>query len=334
MQPTISILVPVYQVALFIEQCAHSLFQQTYNNIEYIFVNDASPDNSIELLQQVLLHYPQRKTQVTIIHHTINQGIGATRNTLLKAAKGDYLMWVDSDDFITTNAVELLVDAIAVQHADIVTSECYFEYRGTPSSIVHCSKTPENNLKYIDALAFRQVRAALWGTLSKRSIWIDNNIQMAENLNFAEDYYTTVRLFYFATTLTVVHQPFYFYNQTNQNSYTTGHKKEMHFQSIFTLFNHLNLFFDQQKEHTKFERFLAKAQMMELSALLLHTTSTLRKKYGPVLAGLTQQYPEIKLPLTKWQLFLLQLITNGHFTIADVAFLIAKIMRKFLSIPF
>ena len=66
MIPEISVVVPIYNVAQYIERCAHSLFAQTYKDIEYIFVDDCSPDNSIELLKKVLLFYPQRKKYVHI----------------------------------------------------------------------------------------------------------------------------------------------------------------------------------------------------------------------------------------------------------------------------
>lgn len=334
MTPIVSILVPVYNVASFIEKCAHSLFQQTYDNIEYVFVNDATPDNSMLLLEQVLLNYPKRKNQVSIIHHDINQGIGATRNTLLNNAHGEFLMWVDSDDFITTNAVEMLVNAMIAENTDVAVSDCYFEYRGDHTSNIQCQNTPTNNIHFIEAMAFRRVRAALWGTMSKRSIWIENHIQMVENMNFAEDYYTTVRVMYFAKKITIIHQPFYYYNHSNPTSYTTGQKKEMHFHSIFLLFQHLDQFFEQQNDSQRFEIFIAEAKLMEYSALLLHTSSKLRKKYGSVLRNVQKQYPNIKIPLSCWQMNLLRLITKGHYLMADAAFLLAKVMRKYFSIPF
>ena len=69
----ITIIIPIYGVEKYIERCATSLFEQTLNNIEYIFVDDATPDKSIEILTNVLERYPQRKPQVTIIRHARNQ---------------------------------------------------------------------------------------------------------------------------------------------------------------------------------------------------------------------------------------------------------------------
>ena len=104
----VSILVPVYGVEKYIERCARSLFEQTYDNIEYIFVDDCTKDRSIVILQKVLEGYPNRKNQVKILHHEKNRGLSAARNTALDASTGDYLMHVDSDDYLRKDAVLLL----------------------------------------------------------------------------------------------------------------------------------------------------------------------------------------------------------------------------------
>lgn len=95
----ISLLIPVYGVEKYIERCARSLFGQTYQNIEYIFVDDCTKDSSIAVLKKVLDDYPFRKEQVTIIHHNFNKGLSAARNTAFNHATGDYIIHVDSDDY-------------------------------------------------------------------------------------------------------------------------------------------------------------------------------------------------------------------------------------------
>ena len=82
----ISVLVPIYGVADYIEECLVSLFEQTYQDLEYIFVDDCSPDNSLQILEGVILRYPERQQQVHVIHHEYNRGLGAARATALAAA--------------------------------------------------------------------------------------------------------------------------------------------------------------------------------------------------------------------------------------------------------
>ena len=101
----VSILVPVYGVEKYIGQCAETLFSQTYDDIEYVFVDDCTPDDSIQVLRQVLSAYPQRTNQVSIIRHDHNRGLGAARKTAFEASTGEFVMNVDSDDYLAQDAV-------------------------------------------------------------------------------------------------------------------------------------------------------------------------------------------------------------------------------------
>ena len=101
---SVSILVPVYGVEKYIERCARSIFEQTYHNLDIVFVDDCTPDKSIEILKRVLEEYPGRKAQTRIIRHAYNRGLSAARNTAVAAATGTFLTHVDSDDWIELNA--------------------------------------------------------------------------------------------------------------------------------------------------------------------------------------------------------------------------------------
>ena len=117
----VSVLVPIYGVEKYIGQCAKTLFAQTYADIEYVFVDDCTPDRSIEVLQQILAEYPQRKNQVRIIRHEHNRGLGAARKTAFDATTGDFVLNVDSDDHLPLDAVEKLVACQQQTGADIVS---------------------------------------------------------------------------------------------------------------------------------------------------------------------------------------------------------------------
>ena len=96
----VSILVPVYKVEDYIERCARSLFEQTYSNLEFIFVDDCSPDDSVEILGRIMDDYPARKEAVRIIRHNHNRGSAASRNTALDNGSGEFVFAVDSDDWL------------------------------------------------------------------------------------------------------------------------------------------------------------------------------------------------------------------------------------------
>lgn len=108
MNPLVSVIVPVYGVEQFVEQCARSLFNQSLAEVEFIYVDDASPDKSIEKVKKVLKEFPNRETQVKIIHHDVNKGLPAARNTGLSVATGEYVFHCDSDDYVESQMLERL----------------------------------------------------------------------------------------------------------------------------------------------------------------------------------------------------------------------------------
>ena len=91
MIPKVSILVPVYNASASIERCAHSLFKQTFQDIEYVFINDCTSDDSIEKLQKIIAQYPHRKSWIKIIHHERNRGVAAARITAIDHSTGNYI---------------------------------------------------------------------------------------------------------------------------------------------------------------------------------------------------------------------------------------------------
>ena len=116
----ISIIVPIYKVENYIERCVRSLLEQTYIGIEYIFVDDCSPDSSISILKKVIKEYPTRIDQIKIISHEKNMGLPAARNTGLKMAIGDYIFHCDSDDYVEKDMIEKMYQTAKEKDADIV----------------------------------------------------------------------------------------------------------------------------------------------------------------------------------------------------------------------
>ena len=198
---SVSILTPIYGVEKYIEQCARSLFEQTYANIEYIFVNDCTPDHSIEILESIIAEYPERARQAHVIHHPHNKGVGAARQTALMAAQGDYIMFVDSDDFLPVDAVEKL---IRKEEEEIKASEAgkaegdtsasiylidggYAEWNNGKASLPQkpCHITGEKYLKLL--ICQNVINNRLWGRLYKRSLIMEHEIFFQEGINYAED---------------------------------------------------------------------------------------------------------------------------------------------------
>ena len=112
----VSIIIPVYNVASYIEESLLSALNQTYNNIEYIIVDDCGTDNSISIVRMLQQSNPHK--DIKIIHHTQNRGLSAARNTGLINATGEYIYFMDSDDTISCDCIEKHLDAIQKYDAD------------------------------------------------------------------------------------------------------------------------------------------------------------------------------------------------------------------------
>lgn len=223
---TISILVPIFKVECFIERCARSLFEQTYTDIEYIFVDDCSPDNSIAILEKRINDYPQRKEQVKIIKHDKNKGLAAARNTAVSHCTSEFLIHVDSDDYLELNAVELLVNKQRRTGADIITGQALHHHE----SSVFLMERPQFKDKkdFIADMIKPSLHHTIWGRLIRTSLYNDNHIQAMEGVNIGEDLQVMSQLSYFANKVESIWSVIYHYENSNPNSYmNTSSQKKM-----------------------------------------------------------------------------------------------------------
>ena len=100
MIPKLSVIVPIWGVEKYIEKCARSLFESDLDDMEFIFVDDCTPDKSIELLEALMEQYPERKKQSSIVRHEVNKGLPQARKTGFEASRGEFVTYCDSDDWV------------------------------------------------------------------------------------------------------------------------------------------------------------------------------------------------------------------------------------------
>lgn len=209
----ISILVPIYGVERYIERCARSLLSQGYPDIEYIFVDDASPDRSIEILGEVLAEYPGR--DVKIVTNQRNMGLAGTRNVAVNHATGDYILHVDSDDYIAPDAVAALAEKARDSGADIVVFDSVDLY--DDSERVHRIRFDYSTKQdYIRAILWRQTRLSLWTKLLRRELY--RHVRAVPGMDYGEDFYALPQLVYYASSVAKLDQPLYFYMRSNPDA--------------------------------------------------------------------------------------------------------------------
>jgi len=223
----VSILVPVYGVEKYIGQCAETLFSQTYDDIEYIFVDDCTPDNSIQVLRQVLSTYPQRANQVSIIRHDHNRGLGAARKTAFEASTGDFVLNVDSDDYLSLGAVEKLVACQQQTGADIVSGN-YSSHFEDGTIVFHRELHLDKDISLKLMLIQHTLLPHIWARLIRKTVYTEHGIESVEGINMAEDMALTPRLFHAARTIAYIDDSTYFYRDDSSASTFANHLSTKH----------------------------------------------------------------------------------------------------------
>lgn len=201
----VSIIIPVYNVEGFLERCLESVKNQTYKDTEVIIVNDGSTDSSPEIIERFVAENPNFKS------FTIeNSGQGGARNFGIEKAGGEYIAFLDSDDYIAPNCIELLADAAKKENSDIVICGCYdVKEDGTIISKI------DNNIKVGTTSVFSSPeilfnRVAPWGKLFRKSIF--GNLRFATRVWY-EDMRLIPKLYLNAETISYIDEPLFYYVQ-------------------------------------------------------------------------------------------------------------------------
>lgn len=232
----VSVIVPVYKVETFIERCIRSLMEQTLQDVEFVIVDDCSPDNSISIAQAVIQDYPGRKEQVKLIRHNVNQGLPAARNSGLTVASGEYVFHCDSDDFVEPAMLEQLYRAAKDEKADIVWCDWMLSFGQNERYMKQPSyATPMEALK---GMLSGAMKYNVWNKLVCRQLYVDNQILFPSGYGMGEDM-TMIRLFACAQKVAYIPGGFYHYVKLNNNAfsntYSERHLKELRHNTDETL---------------------------------------------------------------------------------------------------
>ena len=211
--PLISVVIPVYNVQAYLEKCVDSVLNQTYRNLEVILVDDGSPDNSPAICDS----YAKKDSRVRVIHQE-NKGVGAARNVGVAQASGDWIAFVDSDDWIEPTMYEEMLDSALRQGSDMVICSGISEYGGGEHK-------PYNSAEYVN-------REELMSNVLKNNhgpsivciLYASKILKFVKQLDncTSEDYAIIPVYVWKAKKISVVDVPFYHYNRDNSSSITHG----------------------------------------------------------------------------------------------------------------
>lgn len=243
----ISIVIPVYNAGKYISKCAESIFNQTYPNVEFVFVEDCSPDNTWQMLQE--LKSTHKDKNIILYRNEHNLGAGATRNKGLELASGKYVYFADADDELDSNLLQKAYDKLEADQSDfvyiaykhIIDNKTYFNPIYEPA--LH-AKSIEQIKNYAQSLF-----SSPWSKIIRSSFLHENSIYFP-NTRSGEDYCWSLHMVLCAQKISFINEYLYTYIQTS-NSLSTGYDSAL---CIFKNLDYANCLLAQMKGPTSLKK--------------------------------------------------------------------------------
>ena len=211
--PAVSIITPVYNTEKYLSKCLDSIQKQTFTDFEVILIDDGSTDSSPRILDD----YAEKEARFKVFHKK-NKGVTAARKTGIQYASGEYIVWVDSDDWIEKTHLEQLYRAVTENGADICVCNFVKESRSEITKYKEIIKDLSNPISAL--IEENTCRGCLYTKISRRTLYTENNLFPPQGINCWEDVIISANLYYYSKR--TVHIPIYTYhvNDTNSTSLT------------------------------------------------------------------------------------------------------------------
>lgn len=256
----ISIIVPVYNVDTYLDNCIKSIVSQDFSEYEVILVDDGSTDQSGEICDK----YARNYSQVKVIHQD-NKGLGGARNTGIDAACGEYLLFVDSDDSIKENMLSFLYDTATDNNSDMVLFG--MDYIDEQGNIIETKCPLSSGIRNItsdERISLFSDNPYAWNKLYKRELFIKNNIRYPERMWY-EDLCVTPKVILCSERLTLIDKVFYNYLQRNgsiMHIKNTDRNADM-----ITVISDILAFYREKGVFDKFYKYLCYMTVMHMMVL-------------------------------------------------------------------
>lgn len=282
----VSVIVPVYNVEQYLEKCLNSLVNQEFDNYEIIVVNDDSTDNSQKIIDRYVEKYPK----LIRGYKKKNGGVSSARNYGLDKAKGKYVAFVDSDDYVTNNYLCMLYNEAKINDYDIVVCDI-IEKSNTNEKFLSCYVNNDNNIVENLLVSF----PAVWNKMYKKSLFLDNKIQFPDIL-YGEDLATTVRLLVSAKKVGYVNKALYYYIIRDGSIM----HQEKYNERMLDIFKSLDILTKYFMDNGYYERYKEEIEYLYISHLL-HDYSLRIYKYNKGRYDIERVAKFIKINYPKWK---------------------------------
>ena len=230
----ISLVVPIYGVERYIRQFAESALGQTYDDIQFVFVNDGTKDRSMEILNELIEEKYQNLKERIVIVDKENAGLPLARKTGLEHAEGEYILFADSDDWLETDAVEKIVKKALETDADIVYFDLIKEYGNRTSYKAERNYTVDTKEDFIINIFNYKSHGYTVTKCFRRRLYTDNVIFIPK-LGMHEDIYLMSQIIFYAESLAHIPEGLYHYRKDNPDSFCAQDKQKRHIASTTNL---------------------------------------------------------------------------------------------------
>ena len=219
--PKVSVIIPVYAVEEYVGQCAVSLFSQSWDNCEFIFVDDGTPDRSVSVIEKILDgSFPHLRPRVQILNEP-NSGLPRARMTGLSAATGDFIIHVDSDDWVEPDYVSHLIGKALEEDADVVYCDFYKEYsKKAPEYYAEGEVSPPTGPVAAKCMHNSVIRAYMWNKLVRRSLY-DLEGMVVPKWGYHEDIVFQTQILFGARKVVHLHEALYHYRRKRKGALTS-----------------------------------------------------------------------------------------------------------------
>lgn len=218
----ISVILNVYNGEQYIENCIISILSQTYDNFEFIIVNDGSTDSTKDIIDR----YYTKDNRIRVFH-TENKGISSSRAFGLTQITGDYFIFIDGDDYVDKDYLQELYDSIVKNNADLATCE-YCEVRNTETTQIKILERSDP-IDYTRDLIHGRTWCVVWNKLFKTNIIRENRISFIEGLKYWEDVPFSIIYSLYCKKISYIHKPLYHYIKDNSSSLTASEGENISF---------------------------------------------------------------------------------------------------------
>ena len=230
----ISLVAPVYGVEKYIAKFAESVLDQTYQDIQFVFVNDGTKDRSMEILRQLIEERYAHLKQLILIVDKENGGLPSARKAGLDVAEGEYILFADSDDWLETDAVEKVMAKADETDADIVYFDLVKEYGHRTSYKRERDYTGKTKEDFIVNMFNYKSFGYTVTKCFKRKLYTDNVIYMPK-LGMHEDIYLMSQIIFYAGSLVHIPEALYHYRKDNPDSFCAQDRHKRHIASTTNL---------------------------------------------------------------------------------------------------